>query len=368
MKYKRSLYSIFFLCYFLVVTISGQVHAETYPLAVVQQGQWQQESIAFGQVSALAESNIMVPFSLKVTGVQVKPGQLVAAGESLLHFHSPELLKNLTEYANGRKLLVVDEKQQEIVHKGVQEHTLTRMEVIRSEQIVTKGAIALEQFWDKVHTNLMQLNNDIDQKNLDALLDRDEPLIVAGILGVLRAPFDGIIINRPPQVGLWVQADTPLLEFEDLHSVYVRVAVPEDKLSAWLDGETLIEKGNTVFKLQPMNATPGIDLHSGMRLLLFKADNQRVLLRDGEWLRVNHLSTNEPVSWIPESAVVSRNNKTWCIVYKDQKYTPQRIEVGTAIAGKVPVRLGLAAGQQVVRENGYELLYRDLKELIQFVD
>ena len=105
-----------------------------------------------------------------------------------------------------------------------------------------------------------------------------------------------------------------------------------------------------------------------MRQLLFHTDNPEILLRDGQWVEVVHRSASRSVVWIPETAVVSRNNKTWCIIAQDQKYTPQQIEVGGASNGKVPVLSGLEAGQQVVRENGYELLYRDLKELIQFVD
>jgi len=56
------------------------------------------------------------------------------------------------------------------------------------------------------------------------------------------------------------------------------------------------------------------------------------------------------------------------MVAEDKKYTPRQITVGGARNGRVPVLSGLMSGQQVVRENGYELLYRDLKELIQFVD
>lgn len=324
--------------------------------------------MAFGRITAHTESSIMVPFSMKITEVHVEPGQIVPAGKSLLHFHSPALLKDFSNYANSRKLFMLAEKQQKVVREGAKEHILTRQKVVSSEQTLVQYATEQERSWDRVHTDLMLLNNDMGRKALNALLDKNDTSVVADIFSVLQAPFTGIVINRPPQVGLWVKADTPLFEFEDLHRVYVTVTVPENMVNNWLSGETLIEKKNKTLKLHRLPGAPGIDIQSGMRLLLFTLENQGALFRDGEWTRVRHRGLKESVVWIPESAVVSRNNKTWCMVLRGQGYTPLQIEVGPAVSGKIPVRSGLTAGQQVVRENAYELLYRDLKELIQFVD
>ena len=368
MKNEKYLRYLWWLSLLLCILFNGQAYAATYPVANAEQGRWQQEFMAFGQVTARAESMIMLPFSLKITEVRVEPNQLVTAGTRLLHFHSPELQKDLSDYSNRRKLTIVAEKQQKIIRKGAKEHTLTRREVIGAEESVVQYKAELERSWDKLQTDLMLLNNDMKQMDLDTLLDKTTPQDAADILGELQAPFSGIVINRPPQVGIWMQPDTPLFELEDLHQVYVSVTVPEKELSNWLNGETVIEKENTIFKLKRLAGKPGIDIHSGMRQLLFHTDNPEILLRDGQWLQVMHRSPARPVVWIPETAVVSRNNKTWCIIAQDQKYTPQQIEVGDASKGKVPVLSGLTSGQQVVRENGYELLYRDLKELIQFVD
>jgi len=162
----------------------------------------------------------------------------------------------------------------------------------------------------------------------------------------------------------WLDSNNLNVEFHD----YKKQGVPEKKLHNWLNGETVIEQENKVFKLQRLPGKPGIDTTSGMRQLLFKTDNPEILLRDGQWTQVVHRSPARPVVWIPETAVVSRNNKTWCIIAEDKKYTPRQITVGGARNGRVPVLSGLMPGQQVVSENGYELLYRDLKELIQFVD
>jgi len=359
------------LCWFsclLCFLSCGSVQAAPYPVVPAESGQWQQEAVAFGLVTARAKSTITVPFSLKITEVQVEPGLPVASGTVLLRFHVPDLLKKISDYAGRRKLLIVAETQQKIVRKGAKEHTLTRRDVIGTEETVAQYRADLESSWDTLQTALELLNNDRKRKDVNGLLDKNTPRDVADLLGALRAPYNGIVKNRPPQIGIWIQPNSLLLEFEDLHQVYVNVSVAEKELSNWLNGETVIKKENNIFQLKRLAGKPGIDTHSGMQQLLFKSDNPDILLRDGQWIQVMHRSPARPVVWIPETAVVSRNNKTWCIIAEDQTYTPQQIEVGDASKGNVPVLSGLKAGQQVVRENGYELLYRDLKELIQFVD
>ena len=352
----------------LCLIFCGSLQAATYPLVPAESGQWQQEVMAFGLVSARAKSKIMVPFSLKITGVQVEPGLPVSAGKILFYFRAPDLLKNISNYANRRKLLIVAEKQQKIVRKGKMEHTLTRRDVVNTEETVAQYRADLELSWDTLQTKLELLNNDMKRKDVNVLLDKNTPQVVANLLGELRAPFSGTVKNRLPQVGTWMQPNSPLLELEDLRQVYVSVSISEKELNNWLNGETVIEKGNKIFKLKRLAGQPGIDINSGMRQLLFKADNPEILLRDGQCIQVMHRSSPQPVAWIPAIAVVSRNNKTWCIIAENQTYTPKQIKVGNVSNGKIPVLSGLKAGQQVVRENAYELLYRDLKELIQFVD
>ncbi len=368
MRKRQMLTRLFPFSCLLCLIFCGSTLAATYPLTSAESGQWQQEVRAFGLVSARAKSTIILPFFLKITDVQVEPGLSVPAGTVLIRFHAPDLLKKISDYASRRKLFVVAEKQEKIISKSTREHTLTRRDAAGAEETVTRYRADLEQSWDALQTVLELLNNDMQRKEVNELLDKNLPRDIADMFGELRAPFSGIVKNRPPQVGVWMQPNTPLLAFEDLHRVYVSVSVAEKKLGNWLNGETVIEKEDAMFKLKRLSGKPGIDVHSGMRQILFSTDNPEILLSDGQWIEVIHRNPDRSVVWIPQTAVVSRNNKTWCIVAKDQGYTPKQIEVGNAVRGKVPVLSGLRGGQQVVRENAYELLYRDLKELIQFVD
>ena len=355
-----------FLMFFFI--FCSLLHAATYPVAIAEKGLWQEEYTAFARVTAQAETTLTMPFAIKITRIMIHPGQKVSTGKVLFRFQSPAFLKDISAYAKSRRLFLLEEKQQKILRRGISEHTITRRDVLRGNKEIVKIEAELERAWDKVHTDLMLLNNDMQRKDFDLLLNNKTPLVVADTLSVLRAPFAGTILDNPSTAGLWIQANTPALRLEDLHRIYVTVAVSEKMLDKWLSGETLVKAKATVIRLDPVPGTAQVDISSGLRQLLFTADNPENFFGNGQWIRVIHRGPEKSVIWVPASAVVSRNNQNWCIVMNDKKYTPERIESGPTVAGKVPVFSGLTAGQQVVKENAYELLYRDLKELIKFVD
>ncbi|HHD56422.1 MAG TPA: HlyD family efflux transporter periplasmic adaptor subunit [Desulfobulbaceae bacterium] len=359
-------YKIFILT--LLFFLPGRLYAETYPVATARQGVWQQEVTAFGRVSALAETALTLPFAIKVTETKIQPGDTVVDGQVLLRFQSPAFIKNISEYATSRRLFLLGKKQQKILRQGIREHTLTRRDVLNGSKQSLKSEAELERSWNQVHTDLMLLGKDIKRKELDVLLNDKTPSAVAKTLSVLRAPFSGTILNTPPTAGQWIQANSPVLSLEDLHKVYVTIALSEKMAGKWTSGQTFIQDKKTDIQLHPVPGTARIDAANGLRLFVFTADNPNNSLGDGQWIRVMHSSPEKQVIWVPTSAVVSRNNQSWCIVKNNKNYIPIRIEAVAEKDGKIPVLSGLKAGQQVVCENAYELLYRDLKELIKFVD
>ncbi len=358
---------LFFILIFFWFS-AGHLYGETYPVAPARQGQWQQEITAFGRIKALAESTLTMPFAVKITRTTIQSGQKVSPKQMLLRFQSPALIKDISAYANSQKLVLLEKRQQKILRRGIREHTLTRRDLISGRKQVVTSTAELERSWDQLHTDLIQLGNDVTRIQVDALLADKTPRAVADILSTLRAPFAGTILGIPPVAGQWIQANTPVFRLEDLHRLYVTVAVSENMLTDWATGETLIQKKGRCIRLHQVPGTARMDSSSGLRLLVFTGDSPKDFFADGQWVPVQHRGPARPVVWIPETAVVGRNNTTWCIVRNNQSYVVTRIAVGTEKNGEIPVLSGIKAGQQVVYENAYELLYRDLKNLIKFVD
>jgi len=339
-----------------------------YTTARAVSGPWQARSQAYGRVRARAESRIELPFPVRLTWTGTTPGQAVTRGETLLRFAAPALAQALIAYASARHDQAASAARLALLRSNEKQRTVTRRDVAVAELDLARVQGQASAAWARLQADLAILGVDWTRRQVDEALDGGSAEALAAKLGVLRAPFAGVVVTRAPAVGVWVDANTPLLELEDLTEVYVAAGVPESALSSWHGGETEIVDEAAPISLVPLPGAPGMDPSSGLRLLRYRAANPAGHLRDGQWVQVMHRGTVRSVAWVPASAVAGRNGRDWCLVVKGGKPEPVPVRVGPQQDGRIPVLEGLEAGQEVVTEGAYELLYRDLKDLIQFVD
>jgi len=350
--------SIFLLCLLPVSSASAQA-VTVQP----KSGNWQQRYEAFGKVTAQSESFLQLPYSIHITKVLVSQGEFVKAHQAILQFEAPQLHREISNYQAIHKMVVVSKKQLNYL-QGIRKKQLIPSEkVYNAEQLLAQLEAKENLAWEQLHADFAVLGHNYDQVSFNRLLiTKNKMATVTQIVSELRAPFAGRVINRPPSAGVWIERGKQLIELEDISRVYVTVAVPDTQLSKWLTGKTLLSKARLLSDI------PSIDTDSGLRQLHFQAKNPNQQLQEGEWIRVVHLSPAVKVLWLPETAVVSRNGKAWCVVKDGKEFKPVEIKVGVAEQGKIPVLSGLKKHQLVVTEGAYELLYKDLKSLIKFVD
>lgn len=344
-------------------------------------GDWQARYQAFGRVSAVADSRIRLPFPVRITDSAIAPGQTVTKGAVMLRFDAPHLRQVLAAYRDARNEQTLSRQRLAVLRSNREAHTLTRKELLAGEQALAKAQAAATAAWNALQTGLAVLDTGLGRDAVNQLLDHDQVDELLRRIGALYAPFDAVVATRPPAVGAWVGKGDRLVELEDLRRVYLQVGVAPARLADWRDGATVVIKDDQRLQLTRLPGAPGIDAATGLRLLRYVADNPGGRLRDGEWVRVLHHGAPRPVLWLPTAAVVSRNGRAWCLLAdtdtdsgtgtgKDGGAgpTPVEVTVGPADQGRVPVLSGLSPGQSVVVEGAYEWLYRDLKDLIRFVD
>lgn len=341
-------------------------------------GPWRAQLQAFGRVSAVADSRITLPFGLRVSESLVTPGQTVTKGAVMLRFDAPRLRQTLSAYRDARHQVALSRQRLAVLRSSRQEHTLTRKELLAGEQALASAQAVGTAAWNTLQSELAVLDTGLDRDGVDTLLDQHKLDSLQRRMATLYAPFSGVVATRPPAVGAWLDPGEPLLELEDLSRVYVRVGVAADRLADWQHdaGKAAAGQAHATTTavgraLLPLPGAAGIDPETGLRLLRYVADNADGQLRDGQWLRVLHRSAPRTVLWLPEAAVVSRDGKAWCVLVTGDQATgikPVEVSVGPAEQGRIPVLSGLEPNQSVLVEGAYEWLYRDLKDLIRFVD
>ncbi len=336
--------------------------------AVAIGGNWQPTATAFARVSARQQAVLGLPFAARIIALNVEPGARVAAGDELARFDAPLLRQHLAAWQQALLEVRLTQKRLQVLRESESQHAITRRELVAGEQAVAQAQGRSRMSWETLAADLDLLHITGDATKLEARINKEGVPSVARALGSLQAPFAGIVTERRVALGEQVEAGNPVLELEALEQVYLDVGVPYAALPVWKDGETRWYAGTTAGRLRPLDGAALYDAHTGLWLLRYEADNPDRLLRDGAWIEVEHVGVPVPAVWVPAAAVVARNGKTWCVVREGDQLKPVEVEVGPAVSGRVPVLSGIAAGDRVVTDGAYERLYRDLKELIKFVD
>jgi len=359
-------YALFFP---LILFSVSSVFAAAPPTQRTITGTWQPVETAFARVHASRQTRISLPFAVRITALSIEPGTTVKQGDELVRFDAPAIHQHLSSWYLARQEQALTQKRLQLLHKNEKEHTITRRELTLGEQTVAAARIKTRLAWETLAADLLKLNITSNEKKLARQIKTSHLHSVAAKLGRLQAPFDGVVVSRQSSLGEQLPAGATILELEALDSVYVDVGISENVLSTWQKGKTLWPNHSDEIPLRPVEGMPLYDPASGLWLLRFIANNPGYLLREGNWIKVKHLGVPQPVVWLPAAAVVTREGKTWAVIQKAATYHAVEIKVGpTTKDGRVPVLKGIQPGETVVTEGAYELLYRDIKDLIKFVD
>jgi len=331
-------------------------------------GRWQATATAFARVSARRQAHLSLPFAARITALKVGPGARVTAGEELARFDAPLLRQHLSVWKQALQAVDLAQRRLQVLRENARQHTITRRELLRGEQVVAQATGRARMAWEVLAADLDRLHLKTDEHRLRRLLRKMGVAAVARQLGSLRAPFDGVVTGRRAALGEQLAAGEPVFELQALARMYLEVGVPEAALPFWQQGASYWRAGAEKVALRPLDGVPLYDANTGLWLLRFAADNPGEILRAGAWVEVEHRGVSKVVLWVPAAAVVARNGRTWCMVPEGIRFKAVEVHVGTAVAGRIPVLSGLQAGDRVVTRGAYELLYRDLKALIKFVD
>ncbi len=363
-RIKHHLFSLMMmLCAMPALADSASAVTET---AVA--GTWQPLALAFARVSAHQQALLSLPFFARIVALNVEPGTRVAAGDELARFDAPLLRQQLAAWKQALLELRLARKRLRMLRESEQQHAITRRQRVAGEQAVAQAEGKSSLAWETLAAELDLLHSHMDKKTLEDGIRKDSLQAVARSLGRLLAPFAGVVSARRVALGEQLSAGSPLLELEVLDPVYVDVGVPAGKLALSRKGETYWVMDKQRVSLQLLEGVPLYDAGSGLWLRRYESKNPGGLLRDGAWIEVQHRAAPQAVVWVPAAAVVARNGKSWCVIQKQAQFKAVEVRVGAASAGRIPILSGVKAGTRVVTRGAYELLYRDLKQLIKFVD
>ena len=334
-----------------------------------EEGAWSPSQHAYGLVSDMREMRMIAPSSLRVVECETVEGQRVAGGEVLARIQSPEIADLVERLDAQRKTASLAQRMLGDTNQRFDQKLATKQEVLRVQIDAAAAESAYTDRWNQLAQTLANLGVQRTREQIEQILDQDGTAAVIALASTVRASFAGVVMQRGAVAGLTLPAGALLFAIEDTSGVFVDVGVMPSYLDLWQTGTANARLLGDDLPLEHIDAIARLDPATGLVLVRFRADIPDDRQADGAIVKVTSVGAQVPVVWVPRQAIVARNGATWCLI-DDGSGTPKptRVTVGPAKHERIPVLSGLEAGQRVLIHNAYEVLYRDLNELVKFQD
>jgi RND family efflux transporter MFP subunit len=287
-----------------------------------------------GSLRGEQESDLAANASGKVVELPVDVGQSVKKGDILAKLDTRAVA-----------LVASEAKVQADLARTRREQA--KRECERSKGLLEAGAISKSEF-DRTQDQCK--TSDLDVRAAEARAGQASQTVVDGIV---RAPFDGVVVERLIEPGEYVRADTPIVRVATVDRLRLKVEVPEAHVAAARVGAK-VTFGVSTWPGRKWSAAidrRGVAVRSQSRDVLAEASltNEDGALLPGMFATVELAVGDDELPTIPAAAVVTREGRPHAFVAVDGRATERVLSLGPELPGeRVSVRRGIKAGENVV--------------------
>ncbi|MFR0692869.1 efflux RND transporter periplasmic adaptor subunit [Enterobacterales bacterium AE_CKDN230030158-1A_HGKHYDSX7] len=276
-----------------------------------------------------------------VESVAVELGQSVKQGALLAVIASQQVSELRSELAAAQRRVSLASKTFERERELWQEKISAEQDYLQARQALEEARIAL--------ANAQQKTNALSGVAASAGGNRYE----------LRAPFDGVVVEKHLVPGEVVSETTAAFTLSDLSRVWASFSVaPQDLARVQVGKAARVEAADLGMQVDGRVSYVGNLLGEQTRSAV-----ARVTLAnpDGAWrpglfvnVRVSNSARQVAVA-VPEQAIQEVEGKPSVFVRSAEGFEPRAVDLGARSAGQVEVLAGLVAGDQVAAQGSFIL-------------
>src|SRR5712692_341779 len=299
--------------------------------------------------------------------VKINPAKVQQLGVEILPAEERRLSRTLravgTVQSDERRLFVVNTKFEGWIEK---------LYVNATGQAVRRGEPLMEVYApelvvaEREYLLALQSQRSIGQlaeaslqrlRNWDIPDDQIQRLQRSGTITrtlTLRAPADGVVMEKMAVEGMHFMAGELLYRIADLSSVWLVADVFEQDLGAVHDGQdakiTVNAYPGTSFSGKVAFIYPTVTQETRTGKVRIIVPNPDLRLKTGMYTNVAlDVSADHPVIAVPDSAVIDSGTKQAVLVERGEgMFEPREVKLGARADGYYEIREGLAAGERVV--------------------
>jgi cobalt-zinc-cadmium efflux system membrane fusion protein len=302
------------------------------------------KSTATVVVPPMGDAIVSVSQAGLLARLNVAIGEEVVRGQVLATLQSPEFIALQSEFlhALNTNLLAQNEhdRDQQLFEEGI-------ISGRRLQETQTRARIAAAGLNE--HRQLLQISG-LSSAEIHALESRQELQQQLEI----RAPFDGVILERLATAGERLDAMSPVYRLADLTELWLEIKVPQELLSAVHPGMKVAVVDSPV-PYPAVVTTVGKLIDSVTQAVIVRAtiNSEQHGLSPGQFVAVQIIAGNNGPSagllWnVPVSAVTKRGDSFFVFVRSETGFDAREVQVVSDDAQRVTLRGPIAAEDRIV--------------------
>ncbi|MFE8599596.1 efflux RND transporter periplasmic adaptor subunit [Archangium violaceum] len=286
-----------------------------------------------GSLSAYEDSDVAAGAAGKVTSVHVERGSVVKKGDVLVKLDARTAAASLEE---ARAQMALVKSQQALADADCE----------RNQKLFEGGTVSTADH-DRAQA---QCRNAAAQAAATAA--RLSLLEINAADATIRAPFDGVVLERVVSVGEYVRQDSKVVTLVALDPLRLELTVPESSASFIRKDQevefTLTAAPNVVHKTKV--SFVGAGLRRGTRDLVVEAlvPNKDRALLPGQFATAKVQLGEQQLPVVPRSAVVEDGPRHKVFVVSDGRLEERVVQVSESAADSLGVMAGVRVGERVV--------------------
>jgi cobalt-zinc-cadmium efflux system membrane fusion protein len=298
-------------------------------------------------------TGVLAAISGPVSKLLVAPGDRVKKGQALAYVESPDFAAAVGTFRkaeaaarNARRIADVDKDL--LAHKGVSDREAAQAQ---------SDAVGAESDRDAARQALVSLG--VDDKSIAAIAGGKD---VAFPGGVVRAPLDGIVVERLITPGQLLQAGTTAcFTIADVSRVWVLAQVfggDIDQVSVGDGAEVRV--GDAVLKGTVTNVAAEVDANTRSVAARVSVDNPHGTLKKQMYVPVTLVARAESSGLLVPVSAILRDDENLPFVYVAQAgggFAREHVTPGYRDGDKYQIDEGLNAGEQIVADGGLFLQF-----------
>jgi membrane fusion protein, heavy metal efflux system len=276
-----------------------------------------------------------------VESVSANLGQVVRKGQVLAVLASPALSEQRSELMAAQKRLALARTTHEREKQLWEEKISAEQDYLQARQALREAEIAVTNSQQK----LLAIGASTDGGSLNRY--------------VLRAPFDGMVVEKHIALGEAVKEDAQVFTISDLSSVWAEISVPAQDLARVKVGENVTIKASA-FDSTASGRVAYVGALIGEQTRTARA---RVVLSNpqGSWrpglfvnVEVIAAETEVPVSVVSD-AIQNMDDKTVVFVRVTDGFIAQPVQTGRSDGSRTEIVSGLKAGTRYAAAGSFVL-------------